>query len=641
MTTTTTTLKGIGGGMQQQQLPVSAVLYLVALWTLINVVFWIRRRCAKKDQKQNQHQNQKQLSAPLVEAELVSALHVRIFTRATRWAAVRDAGDVETNTTLSRFYAAGIYCTATLMILSLGALAIAGAQIALLLGARIGIGGGTRTMASADEQPDLAAAAINSSNAPLLLRPVIPGVTLPAAHLAHYAVALGACAVVHEMGHAVAAACVARVRVRRIGVFVLGVYPGAFVDVERAKLATRSLRAQLGVACAGVWHNAVVGAAAWALVGAGALRFLLLAAGWAAVADGVAVVDVARHSPLAGTLLPLRSVVYRIDDVALADRPAGPWRWWSSPHAPADAVVAGSAVQKWTHVLTATAHNSETAGRGFCARTDENVDDGLCCEMSSRFPLGESPDSGVFCFERHAAADRQSAAAVQLPPPAMCFELGSVLQRSGAMRCERDADCGSSSSNNDSVCVTPRSPFRAGRVARVYYRDLLSQDRGMAIYVGSLRDLWLQVQVSALVPPLLPEAADGSADADAGAGAGVRNLVLRLLSRLPAWCETSIQYTLSFSIAFALLNSVPAWHLDGDHVLRLLLVMAVSRIRRRKRSQSHKCPADGASLRDSPSAEDKTILSGAVLRIHRTVTALSTALLAWCVIGSIVVLLVC
>ncbi|KAJ1729119.1 hypothetical protein LPJ72_005136 [Coemansia sp. Benny D160-2] len=638
----------MGGGMQQQQqqqLPASAVLYLVASWMLINAVFWIRRRYAKKDQNQNQKQKQKQLPAPLVEAELVSALHVRIFTRATRWAAVRDAGDAETNTTLSRFYATGIYCTATLMLLSLGALAIAGAQIALLLGARIGIGGGTRIVAPADEQPDLAAAAINSSNTPLLLRPVIPGVTLPAAHLAHYAVALGACAVVHEMGHAVAAACVARVRVRRIGVFVLGVYPGAFVDVERAKLATRSLRAQLGVACAGVWHNAVVGAAAWALVGAGALRFLLLAAGWAAVSDGVAVVDVARDSPLAGTLLPLRSVVYRIDDVALADRPAGSWRWWSSPHAPADAVVTGSAVQKWTHVLTATAHNSETAGRGFCARTDENVDDGLCCEMSSRFPLGESPDSGVFCFERHAAADRLSAAAVQLPPPAMCFELGSVLQRSGAMRCERDADCGSSSnsSSNYSVCVAPRSPFRAGRVARVYYRDLLSQDRAMAIYVGSLRDLWLQVQVSALVPPLLPEAADGSADADAdsGAGAGVRNLILRLLSRLPAWCETSIQYTLSFSMAFALLNSVPAWHLDGDHVLRLFLAMAVSRIRRRKRSQSHKCPTDGASLRGSPSAEDKSILSGAALRVHRTVTALSTALLAWCVIGSIVVLLVC
>ncbi|KAJ2660562.1 hypothetical protein IWW48_002899 [Coemansia sp. RSA 1200] len=633
----------MGGGMQQ--LPASAALYLVASWTLINAVFWMRRRRARKEKDQNQSQKQKQRPVPLVEAELVSALHVRIFTRATRWAGVRDAGGVETSAVLGRFYAAGIYCTAALMLLSLGALAIAGLQIALLLGARIGIGGGTRTMAPADEQPDPAAAAIagGSSTPLLLLRPVIPGVTLPAAHLAHYAVALGACAVVHEVGHAVAAACVARVRVRRIGLFVLGVYPGAFVDVERAQLATRTLHAQLGVACAGVWHNAVVGAAAWALVGAGALRFLLLAAGWAAAADGVAVVDVARDSPLAGTLLPLRSVVYRIDDVALGDRPAG---WWPSPHAPADGVVTGSAVRRWTHVLTATAHNSETAGRGFCARADENVDDGLCCEMSSRFPLGESPDSGVFCFEQHADADRLSAAAVQLlPPPAMCFELGSVLQRSGAMRCERDADCGSSngstSNGGGSVCVAPRSPFPAGRVARVYYRDLLSHDRAMAIYVGSLRDLWLQVQVSALVPPLLTETVDGSA------GANVRSLVLRLLSRLPAWCETSTQYTLSFSIAFALLNSVPAWHLDGDHVLRLLLAMAAFRIHRRKRfqrqsqRQSQPCSADGAGLRDSPSAEDNSILSGAALRVHRIITALATALLAWCIIGSLVVLLVC
>lgn len=42
------------------------------------------------------------------------------------------------------------------------------------------------------------------------------------------------------------------------GVFLLGVYPGAFVDLNSEQLAALPPRRQLRVVTAGVWHNAVL-----------------------------------------------------------------------------------------------------------------------------------------------------------------------------------------------------------------------------------------------------------------------------------------------------------------------------------------------------------------------------------------------
>ncbi|KAJ1934816.1 hypothetical protein EC988_008686 [Linderina pennispora] len=70
----------------------------------------------------------------------------------------------------------------------------------------------------------------------------------------------------------------------------------------------------------------------------------------------------------------------------------------------------------------------------------------------------------------------------------------------------------------------------------------------MTIYVGSLSQLWLDVHASSLVPrhSWLPQ-------------------------HIPSWTESLLQYVLSFSIALCLLNAIPAWYLDGDHALRLVL----------------------------------------------------------------------
>ncbi|KAJ2531959.1 hypothetical protein EV175_007187, partial [Coemansia sp. RSA 1933] len=202
----------------------------------------------------------------------------------------------------------GVFVTVLLMVLCLGVLCAAGVQIGHLLAAKIGVlqewvGNNTPANATAIQhssriqQSSSSGSSSNNSSNNQLLRPVIPGITLPSAHLAYYVVSLAACALIHEAGHAIAAS-LAHVRIRKMGVFLLGVYPGAFVDLQRDHLDRCSIGAQLRVACAGVWHNALTGVVAWLLVYGGVLRAVFVVLGWVPVTDGVAVVDVSETSPL-------------------------------------------------------------------------------------------------------------------------------------------------------------------------------------------------------------------------------------------------------------------------------------------------------------------------------------------------------
>ncbi|KAJ1720334.1 hypothetical protein LPJ53_005028 [Coemansia erecta] len=474
-----------------------------------------------------------------------------------------------------------------------------------------------------------------------LLYPVIPGVTLPLGHIWYYLLALVICAVVHEFGHAFAAGVLGRVRLRKVGVFVMGIYPGAFVDLPQEHLERQSLWTQLGVVCAGVWHNAVTALFAWLLVYSGGLGWLFTTAGWSHAGDGVVVVDVARSSPLYGKI-PLLSTVYQIDDVELSSGAA-------------DARYVGSAIAKWTGVLTTTRSNRDTVSSGFCVRTEENVDDGLCCEMSPMFPLGESPDADIYCFEPYELEPERPVYSGRVMFPAdyssMCFDLKAVLERSDEpLRCQRDSDClkvdpgrirgnDGSTKRHQSICALPSSPYPGGRVARVHYRTSAGDDE-VLIYVGSLTSLWLEVQVSSLMPrwTWLPY-------------------------RLPSWVESLVQYVLSFSLAFCLLNAIPAWNLDGDHALRLVLLMIQGRgagsagtiaLDRNSSSDSsqdsnEECDSDvgesdtassisGSSTSSSAADLDIMELNASYERIHSVATKATTMLLGWCIVGSIVVL---
>ncbi|KAJ2823687.1 hypothetical protein FBU31_004205 [Coemansia sp. 'formosensis'] len=493
------------------------------------------------------------------------------------------------------------------------------------------------------------------------LRPVIPGVTMPLGHLWYYLLSLVACAVVHELGHALAAAR-AGIGLRSFGLFVLGVYPGAFVDLPRDKLEQAPAIQQLRIVCAGVWHNAVTVMLAWLLVHSGGLGWAFSHSGWTRADAGVVVVDVAQSSPLYGRI-PLLSTIYRVDDVELSV-PFANASYLSPEYMQGDGRFGNSPIARWSSVLTNTKTNAEAASAGFCARVSANVDDGLCCEMSRQFPLGESPDTNIFCFERYHRP-------LSLASSPMCFDLRKTLARAGSARCQSDLDCNSGSgkdggrqalfgrkghdlarsagsSQGQNICVLPSSPYPESRVLRLYYHAFGDEGKSgeVLIYVGSPKALWLEMQVSSLRPRWQ-----------------------WLSCSLPSWTEALFQYILSFSLAFCLLNAIPAWYLDGDHLLRLLLSMA----QMRWSTASHLVDTESSSsdsepeLVDSPAASpildvsepaqfaeeseaavasddasaDQTALpelDGVWMQVYVVATTLTTGLLAWCVFGSLMLL---
>ena len=132
-----------------------------------------------------------------------------------------------------------------------------------------------------------------------VLTPVMPGVNLPWSEGAYYAVALVLCGVFHEAGHAMAAS-LEQVRVNGFGVFLLFVYPGAFVDLHADHLSVISYKRQLRIYCAGVWHNVVLAV----VVGLVLVTLPWLLCPLYSSGEGATVVSVLADGPLVGKLVP-------------------------------------------------------------------------------------------------------------------------------------------------------------------------------------------------------------------------------------------------------------------------------------------------------------------------------------------------
>lgn len=129
----------------------------------------------------------------------------------------------------------------------------------------------------------------------LVIQPVLPGVNIPSSELGYYFLSLLICSVYHELGHAVAAVT-ENVRVLGFGVFLLFIIPAAHVDLPAEQLITKSLHQKLRLFSAGVWHNLILVAVAYAVL-------LLLPYPLAPLyshQEGVCVTEVIPDSPVRG-----------------------------------------------------------------------------------------------------------------------------------------------------------------------------------------------------------------------------------------------------------------------------------------------------------------------------------------------------
>ena len=80
---------------------------------------------------------------------------------------------------------------------------------------------------------------------------------MPSDQTAYYLITLFLCGIFHEFGHAIAASR-EQVRVNGFGIFLMFIFPGAYVDLCSDHLMILSPLRQLRIFCAGVWHNLIL-----------------------------------------------------------------------------------------------------------------------------------------------------------------------------------------------------------------------------------------------------------------------------------------------------------------------------------------------------------------------------------------------
>jgi S2P endopeptidase len=87
--------------------------------------------------------------------------------------------------------------------------------------------------------------------------PIIPGVNIPWSQLPLLFIVLAFSGIIHELGHALAAIN-ENVSVSNFGVFMFGIYPGAFTELDNDSLESATLFRRLKIYCGGIWHNLFV-----------------------------------------------------------------------------------------------------------------------------------------------------------------------------------------------------------------------------------------------------------------------------------------------------------------------------------------------------------------------------------------------
>lgn len=334
-----------------------------------------------------------------------------------------------------------------------------------------------------------------------VLTPVMPGVNLPWNDIAYYLLTLIVCGVFHEAGHALAAST-EHVPVTGFGVFMLFLYPGAFVDLHSDHLSIISPRKQLRIYCAGVWHNIILVLCALGLLWC--MPYLLSPLYMTGI--GAAVTSLPEGSVLAGKIQP-GSVITRVNScpitttedwyTCIRDETNRPLRGYCVPEEMLSSKV-GYALNETTRAEDGTVE---------CCK--EHLDSDICFHVY----YGKSRQSQYKCLTARAVSSRE-----------MC---GSVRDCHGVY---------------EYACVFPAisAPSRLIRISHTNDKDVL--------FLGDPAALPYIISTSSLTPRV---------------------------SLAPLWLprliKTLCTYFISLSSALALLNMVPAYFLDGQWTLSVLI----------------------------------------------------------------------
>jgi len=366
---------------------------------------------------------------------------------------------------------------------------------------------------------------VKDTKADKLLQPVMPGMNLPWNQVAYYLITLIISGTFHEVGHAIAAVR-ENVRVLSFGVFVLFMYPGAFVELHTDQLDIITPFRRLRIFSAGVWHNFILAVVAYIL----STSLPMWLSPLYTMGDGVLVTHVAQQSSIVNRL-PIGDVITYINNCPVRKTEEWYLCLQKIQTNPVDGYCGPSSYTK--------THNTSLP------TLVENFGEPDCCNDTSAYRF-------CFWYKRHPKAMslsqklfnanilvRTSLEYNSKFTEHACLPARHIL--SGRM-CKTNLDCALKNATEFSLCHIPLTK-NTTRVIRIGHKK--GQE---VLFVGEPRELSSTVMLSDYIPiyntPFL---------------------------NLPKHIESMCLYLISISAALALLNMVPCFYLDGHHTLEILL----------------------------------------------------------------------
>ncbi|VDO30380.1 unnamed protein product [Haemonchus placei] len=355
------------------------------------------------------------------------------------------------------------------------------------------------------------------------LVPIIPGVNLPWGHIPIFVIVLAVAAIIHEIGHS-AAATTYNVRVNGFGVFLLGLYPGAFTDIDPESLSRSHPRHRLEVFGGGIWHNLVLAGIAYVMF----LWTPYFLSPFFGQGQGVTVTDVDSRSGLYGAGgLAVGNVVLSIDDCAIRKH------------------------EDWRECV----RHLEKNKRGQCvprsaveaSLTSMTLDELHCCDDFANITHAH------MCFESMLDVTTNNLKLFELFFAFTYNELFQPAQEIVRKKRKRQRHfsclsaqyvtsqptCSNTSSCAERVCVFA-ALFNGTQLARINVKDHVRP----VLYVGDLDELLCFYPVFKFVARF---------------------------SWVPHYWAESVElvpkYLFTLSLALGLLNSVPCYALDGQHIV--------------------------------------------------------------------------
>ncbi|GMS88246.1 hypothetical protein PENTCL1PPCAC_10421, partial [Pristionchus entomophagus] len=363
------------------------------------------------------------------------------------------------------------------------------------------------------------------------LVPIVPGVNLPIDQIPVFMVVLIVCAVIHELGHAWCARSKG-VAVNGFGIFILGIYPGAFTDIDTNSLQRASPWHRIQIYSAGVWHNLVMAVVAYLLYANSAALLSPIYT----THHGIMITDVNPSSGLYGAGgLQFGDVVTAIDDCEV--RSSTSWT---------------SCIRYRQHAIDGKCVSAVKVQAGTSSPTDMSASEIHCC-----------PNATVshICFETNVLAPRtnhtdpvtKAAPLVELAGGVIVVGRKEEYEQREIYTClhARETLEGQSCNTTESCgvrghrCVYP-ALFNGTRLVSLAVQG----KQRPVIFVGSFAELKYLVEFTDLTPrfpSLFPSFFSPAL--------------------LPVIVDQLSKYMLAFSLALGLLNALPCFALDGQFIV--------------------------------------------------------------------------